>query len=59
MLPANCAAATEPGGTVVWSCFLSAGGSAHRDGVDFVTVILIERRGVSGGETCVYAADGR
>ncbi len=32
---------------------------AHRDGVDFVAVVLIRRRGVSGGETRVYAADGR
>jgi hypothetical protein len=32
---------------------------AHRDGVDFVAVILIERRGVRGGETRVHGADGR
>jgi hypothetical protein len=31
---------------------------AHRDGVDFVAVILIERHGVKGGETRVFAADG-
>ncbi|MEO8935246.1 MAG: 2OG-Fe dioxygenase family protein [Burkholderiaceae bacterium] len=32
---------------------------AHRDGVDFVAVLLIARRGVKGGETRVFAADGR
>ena len=31
---------------------------AHRDGVDFVAVILIDRHGVKGGETRVFAADG-
>lgn len=31
---------------------------AHRDGVDFVAVILIERTGVKGGETRVFEADG-
>ena len=31
---------------------------AHRDGVDFVAVVLVERRGVKGGETRVFAADG-
>ena len=31
---------------------------AHRDGVDFVAVILIGRRGVKGGETRVFDADG-
>jgi hypothetical protein len=31
---------------------------AHRDGVDFVAVILVARRGVKGGETRVFAADG-
>jgi hypothetical protein len=31
---------------------------AHRDGVDFVAVILVERRGVRGGETRVFEADG-
>jgi len=31
---------------------------AHRDGVDFVAVILIGRRNVKGGETRVFAADG-
>jgi hypothetical protein len=31
---------------------------AHRDGVDFVFVTLIERRGVKGGETRVFDADG-
>jgi hypothetical protein len=30
---------------------------AHRDGVDFVAVILIERAGIKGGETRVFAAD--
>jgi hypothetical protein len=29
---------------------------AHRDGVDFVAVFLIERRGVKGGETRVFEA---
>ncbi len=31
---------------------------AHRDGVDFVAVILIGRNGVKGGETRVFEADG-
>ena len=31
---------------------------AHRDGVDFVAVLLVGRRGVKGGETRVFAADG-
>jgi len=31
---------------------------AHRDGVDFVAVVLVDRRGVKGGETRVFAADG-
>jgi len=31
---------------------------AHRDGVDFVAVILMRRRGVRGGETRVTAPDG-
>jgi len=31
---------------------------AHRDGVDFVAVILIERVAVRGGETRVFQADG-
>ncbi|HUG22461.1 2OG-Fe dioxygenase family protein [Piscinibacter sp.] len=31
---------------------------AHRDGVDFVVVALIERRGVKGGETRVFDAAG-
>ncbi|MYM34001.1 hypothetical protein GTP38_06570 [Duganella sp. FT94W] len=31
---------------------------AHRDGVDFVAVILIARDGVKGGETRVFEADG-
>jgi hypothetical protein len=31
---------------------------AHRDGVDLVAVILIARRGVKGGETRVFDADG-
>ena len=31
---------------------------AHRDGVDFVAVILVERRNVKGGETRVFDADG-
>jgi hypothetical protein len=30
---------------------------AHRDGVDFVAVFLIERRSVRGGETRVFDAD--
>lgn len=31
---------------------------AHRDGVDFVVVILVERRDVRGGETRVFQARG-
>ena len=31
---------------------------AHRDGVDFVAVVLVERRGVRGGETRVFDAAG-
>ena len=31
---------------------------AHRDGVDFVMVALIDRAGVKGGETRVFDADG-
>lgn len=31
---------------------------AHRDGVDFVAVILIERTGIKGGETRVFQSDG-
>lgn len=31
---------------------------AHRDGVDFVAVILIGRTGIKGGETRVFEADG-
>ena len=31
---------------------------AHRDGVDFVAVILVERQAVRGGETRVFEADG-
>ena len=31
---------------------------AHRDGVDFVAVLLVARRGVKGGETRVFDADG-
>lgn len=31
---------------------------AHRDGVDFVAVLLIDRVGVKGGETRVFEADG-
>jgi hypothetical protein len=32
---------------------------AHRDGVDLVTVTLIAREGLKGGETRVFAAQGR
>jgi hypothetical protein len=32
---------------------------AHRDGVDLVAVMLIDRQGVKGGETRVFDADGR
>jgi hypothetical protein len=31
---------------------------AHRDGVDFVAVILVSRNGVRGGETRVFEAAG-
>ncbi|ACB34037.1 conserved hypothetical protein [Leptothrix cholodnii SP-6] len=31
---------------------------AHRDGVNFVAVLLVDRVGVVGGETRVFAADG-
>ena len=31
---------------------------AHRDGVDWVVVLLMDRIGVRGGETRVFAADG-
>jgi len=31
---------------------------AHRDGVDFVAVLLVQRRGVKGGETRVFDAAG-
>jgi hypothetical protein len=31
---------------------------AHRDGVDFVALVLIERRGILGGETRVFDAHG-
>jgi hypothetical protein len=31
---------------------------AHRDGVDFVVVILVDRMGIKGGETRVFEADG-
>ena len=31
---------------------------AHRDGVDFVAVILIDRHAIKGGETRVFEADG-
>ncbi len=31
---------------------------AHRDGVDFVVVMLIDRQGVKGGESRVFEADG-
>ena len=31
---------------------------AHRDGVDFVAVLLIARDGIKGGETRVFEADG-
>ncbi|SFU37230.1 2OG-Fe dioxygenase family protein [Pseudoduganella namucuonensis] len=31
---------------------------AHRDGVDFVAVLLISRHGIKGGETRVFEADG-
>ena len=31
---------------------------AHRDGVDYVVVILVDRHEVKGGETRVFEADG-
>lgn len=31
---------------------------AHRDGVDFVVVILAERQGIKGGESRIFDADG-
>jgi hypothetical protein len=31
---------------------------AHRDGVDFVAVLLVDRQGVKGGETRVFEAAG-
>ncbi|CAN7703589.1 2OG-Fe dioxygenase family protein [Pseudoduganella sp. LjRoot289] len=31
---------------------------AHRDGVDFVAVLLIARDGIKGGETRIFEADG-
>ena len=31
---------------------------AHRDGVDFVAVLLVDRHGISGGETRVFDATG-
>ncbi len=31
---------------------------AHRDGVDFVALILVERAGIRGGETRVFESDG-
>lgn len=31
---------------------------AHRDGVDLVAVVLVERHAIRGGETRVFAADG-
>jgi hypothetical protein len=31
---------------------------AHRDGVDFVAVVLVAREGIKGGETRVFDADG-
>jgi hypothetical protein len=31
---------------------------AHRDGVDFVAVLLVDRTGIKGGETRVFEADG-
>jgi hypothetical protein len=31
---------------------------AHRDGVDFVALILVERQGIHGGETRVFDATG-
>ncbi|HZH76491.1 MAG TPA: 2OG-Fe dioxygenase family protein, partial [Archangium sp.] len=31
---------------------------AHRDGVDFVAVLLVGREGIKGGETRVFEANG-
>jgi hypothetical protein len=31
---------------------------AHRDGVDFVAVLLVDRMGIKGGETRVFEAEG-
>ncbi|GAB6195041.1 2OG-Fe dioxygenase family protein [Lysobacter xanthus] len=31
---------------------------AHRDGVDFVAVLLVDRAGIKGGETRVFEAEG-
>lgn len=31
---------------------------AHRDGVDFVAVLMLERHGIKGGETRVFEANG-
>ena len=31
---------------------------AHRDGVNFVAVVLVDRQGVRGGETRVFEAEG-
>ncbi|MEO5698095.1 MAG: 2OG-Fe dioxygenase family protein [Burkholderiaceae bacterium] len=31
---------------------------AHRDGVDFVAVVLVDRHGIKGGETRVFEAEG-
>lgn len=31
---------------------------AHRDGVDYVAVLVVERTGIKGGETRVFAAEG-
>ncbi|MGZ3184595.1 MAG: 2OG-Fe dioxygenase family protein [Telluria sp.] len=31
---------------------------AHRDGVDFVAVLLVGRHGIKGGETRIFEADG-
>jgi hypothetical protein len=30
---------------------------AHRDGVDYIAIVLVDRRGVHGGETRVFPAD--
>jgi hypothetical protein len=31
---------------------------AHRDGVDFVAILLVDRVNVKGGESCIFAVDG-